>query len=379
MKSRLLPSSLLSLLQLVLYPSLLCAFIIPDPIVHFGIGAIAGGCGAIAYQPFDYVKAQIQSEEGAKRYQNNGLACFWETLQQHPRALLTGLPVSVTGVAPEKSVKLGVNDILKDSFLLANGGTVLPLWSQIVSGAVAGACQVVVSSPLDVIKVRLQTRKDGEAEESGLDKFRLVWQEVNGVAGLYRGVEACLIRDISFTAVCFPLYSALFDSGIDPFLAGAMSGVVSTFIATPADMVKTRILTRQQQTQPLPAFSAVAATSTTPSIRAQSDGTLVMSGGGGFNNGTMVGIYEPQEVDVMMGDLSQDLKTTTTDNDIDSSNNPFLVAKRIVEQEGSKVLFTGVSERCVGAIPRFGITLGAHEWLEHYASSVGLLSTHLPS
>ena len=38
---------------------------------------------------------------------------------------------------------------------------------RIVSGAVAGACQVIVSSPLDVVKVRMQTRRqDGDDTSS---------------------------------------------------------------------------------------------------------------------------------------------------------------------------------------------------------------------
>ena len=192
------------------------AFAVPDPIVHFGIGAIAGGCGAVAYQPFDYIKAQIQSDRGGERYQKNGMTCFVKTIQEDPRNLYKGMAASVTGVAPEKSVKLGVNDVLRDVFTGCYGG-VFPLWSQVLSGAVAGACQVIVSSPLDVIKVRMQTR-DAEAKkgtDSERPSFAQLLEEVGGPKGLYRGVEACLIRDISFTAVCFPLYSYLLARGFD--------------------------------------------------------------------------------------------------------------------------------------------------------------------
>ena len=219
---------------------------IPDPLVHFGIGAIAGGCGALAYQPFDYVKAQLQLP--TNHYQN-GFECFLETLRQNPRDLYKGILVAVTGVAPEKSIKLGVNDILRDYFAHAQllpvvagvaltTHTTLPLGCQITAGAIAGACQVVVSSPLDVIKVHLQTttqqqptskddatanndRRDTNSGSSSHHNSHPVvqaWKDVTGgptgsLRGLYKGVGACLIRDISFTAVCFPLYGWLVASG----------------------------------------------------------------------------------------------------------------------------------------------------------------------
>lgn len=189
------------------------AFSVPDPLVHFGIGAIAGGCGAIAYQPFDYIKAQIQSDAGGQRYQNNGFRCFVETMQTNPRALFKGMTASVTGVAPEKSVKLGVNDVLRDGFGNYYGlGGALPVWIQVLSGAVAGACQVLVSSPLDVIKIRMQTRGEDSPAQPSLGQLL---KEVGGPRGLYRGAGACLLRDVSFTAVCFPLYSYFLGNGMD--------------------------------------------------------------------------------------------------------------------------------------------------------------------
>ena len=180
--------------------------------VHLTIGAIAGGLGAIAYQPFDYVKAQMQTELGNAKYKN-GVDCLIQTCQDNPLHLMKGVVVQVTGVAPEKSIKLGVNDILRDYFTVTlryAGGTTtttsLPLWCQIVSGGIAGACQVVATSPLEVLKVGMQTSNMTLKE---------VWTEINGFHGLFRGASACMIRDVIFTAICFPLYTHFLESGID--------------------------------------------------------------------------------------------------------------------------------------------------------------------
>ena len=169
------------------------------------------------------------------------------------------------------------------------------------------------------------------------------------------------------------------------FVAGAMSGVVSTFIATPADMVKTRILTRTSGGQPNFATqpdTVINGATQQPVIDAQPDGTLVVASMGGAANGTIgMGTMIQQPLLETQGDLLSEeiLSAPPYGGSSGSNNNPFLVAKRIGDEEGTSVLFTGVYERCIGAIPRFGITLGAHEWLEHYASSVGLLSSHLSS
>ena len=50
----------------------------------------------------------------------------------------------LTGVVPEKTIKLFVHD----STVLFAG--------ELLSGALAGLCQVVVTNPLEMVKVRLQ-------------------------------------------------------------------------------------------------------------------------------------------------------------------------------------------------------------------------------
>ena len=131
-------------------------------------------------------------------------------------------------------------------------------------------------------------------------------------------------------------------------------------------MVKTRILTNSVYTyntaeEILPVVQ--------PELQLQASGgaaVLAMAG----SNSTVGTSFAPPVTESTTRD--ETLVSWNEEPSLDS--NPFQVAKKIVEQEGWPVLFTGVYERCGGAIPRFGITLGAHEWLEHYASTVGLLS-----
>lgn len=192
---------------------------VPDPVVHFGVGAVAGAAGAVAAYPFDYIKSQMQAKESSSdsstagltetsnssshRQWENGYEAFIDIVSERgPLQLYKGVGVQVAGIAPEKGIKLGVNDVLTTAFQTANNGA-FPLWCQVISGATAGACQVLASSPLEVLKVGLQT------SERDLQQ---VWSDIGGFGGLFRGAEACIARDVLFTAVCFPLYNYLVES-----------------------------------------------------------------------------------------------------------------------------------------------------------------------
>lgn len=58
------------------------------------------------------------------------------------------------GVAPEKAIKLTVNDFVRDKFSGSKDG--IPLWGEVAAGACAGASQVVFTNPLEIVKIRLQ-------------------------------------------------------------------------------------------------------------------------------------------------------------------------------------------------------------------------------
>ena len=177
-----------------------------------------------------------------------------------------------------------------------------------------------------------------------------------------------------------------------------MSGIVSTFVATPPDVVKTRILsqdalTKQRQKQqslpilqPPPALLEAnddQANNGLPPLATPSSSSILTNPGKAATStslsATLPGRRNEKEIPSTsntarnmyknQGSTTAILKTPSAT----VSTNPWIVAQSIVEREGYKVLFSGAKERCIGAIPRFGITLGMHEWLEHYAATVGLL------
>ena len=391
-----------------------------DPILHFGAGAVAGGVGAIAAYPFDYIKSQLQTPYGKQRWGTapstgepadtegggggggGGLQCAWDTLREYgPQRFYKGVTVQVIGIAPEKGLKLGVNDVLKQICLAQTGGQ-FPLWAQIIAGGTAGACQVLASSPLEVMKVGLQTSNKTKYE---------VWNDIGGPRGLFRGATACIVRDVLFTAVCFPLYAYwVEDCSVPTFFAGALSGVIASFVATPPDVIKTRILSQDERgtttivetingletqvngnVESNTQRSLVRAPETVDlSIDNDSVGSVVISpalGGriGPSTNSSLpwTDIYTDQDfanIGSRSGDgasspsAAADQSSMSTPRSQDRDSNPWTVFLTVLKVEGVSVLFSGVTERCIGAVPRFGTTLAMHDYLEHVMDKAGWLT-----
>ena len=189
-----------TILSLLLQASLLndaSSFAIPTPLIDFAIGGIAGGVGAFAAYPLDYITAQMQS---GKSKANNGHDCLVDTLNEGgPLLLYRGAGVQVVGVAPEKAIKLNTNDLVKSILTASSGGTIT-LGGEVMAGAIAGLCQVIATAPLETLKVALQTSDKTLAE---------VMEDIGGSGGLFKGAQACMARDLVFNALLFPMYCHL--------------------------------------------------------------------------------------------------------------------------------------------------------------------------
>lgn len=111
----------------------------------FVLGSLAGAFGAFMVYPIDLVKTRLQNQRGAQpgqRLYKNSLDCFQKVVRNEGmRGLYSGVLPQLVGVAPEKAIKLTVNDLVRGH--LSDGQGRIWWGSEVVAGASAGGCQVV--------------------------------------------------------------------------------------------------------------------------------------------------------------------------------------------------------------------------------------------
>nr|XP_057937106.1 electrogenic aspartate/glutamate antiporter SLC25A12, mitochondrial-like isoform X1 [Doryrhamphus excisus] len=218
---------------------------------RFALGSIAGATGATAVYPIDLVKTRMQNQRstgslvGELMYKNS-FDCAKKVLRYEGFfGFYRGLLPQLIGVAPEKAIKLTMNDFVRDKFTTQDGS--IPLAAEILAGGCAGGSQVIFTNPLEIVKIRLQVA--GEITTGPRVSALNVIRDL-GFFGLYKGAKACFLRDIPFSAIYFPVYAHTKEQLTDDegrlgalqlLAAGAIAGVPAASLVTPADVIKTRL------------------------------------------------------------------------------------------------------------------------------------------
>lgn len=138
----------------------------------------------------------------------------------------------------------------------------LPITSQMAAGGMAGLCQIVITTPMELLKIQMQNagRVAAQAKAAGqvvqkvsASGIAMELLKKKGIAGLYKGTGATALRDVSFSVVYFPLFATLNTfgprkddgSGDAVFwvslLSGCGAGAVAALSVNPFDVIKTRL------------------------------------------------------------------------------------------------------------------------------------------
>ena len=113
---------------------------------HFVLGSLAGAFGAFMVYPIDLVKTRMQNQRSQRvgeRLYANSIDCAKKVVRNEGvRGLYSGVLPQLVGVAPEKAIKLTVNDLVRGKFSDPKSGKIW--WPhEVLAGGSAGACQVV--------------------------------------------------------------------------------------------------------------------------------------------------------------------------------------------------------------------------------------------
>jgi len=229
-------------------------------------GGIAGIVGVSIVYPIDLVKTRLQNQNttsGEKLYKNM-LDCFKKTYKAEGYlGMYRGSAVNILLVTPEKAIKLTANDGFRHMLLDKNGKLTLP--KEMTAGGLAGFCQTVVTTPMELLKIQLQLgakKSVGQRASAFILASQLV--STQGVSGLYRGGLSTILRDVSFSIMYFPLFAHLkslgsHNQGTDDvtchapfywsFISGCSAGAFAAAAVNPVDVVKTRLQAQSQAGQ----------------------------------------------------------------------------------------------------------------------------------
>ncbi|KAM7116950.1 mitochondrial glutamate carrier 2 isoform 2-T2 [Molossus nigricans] len=235
-------------------------------------GGVAGLVGVTCVFPIDLAKTRLQNQHGKDIYKGM-IDCLTKTARVEGfLGMYQGAAVNLTLVTPEKAIKLAANDFFRQ--LLMEDGTQQNLKMEMLAGCGAGMCQVVVTCPMEMLKIQLQDAgrlvRQGSAPAPSSSRpctigsapthkrpsaTLIAWEllHTQGLAGLYRGLGATLLRDIPFSVIYFPLFANLNHLGLNEltgkasfahsFVSGCAAGSVAAVAVTPLDVLKTRIQT----------------------------------------------------------------------------------------------------------------------------------------
>ncbi len=211
------------------------------------VGAFSGVLGTCCIFPVDLVKTRLQLAAPGTATVRTVVAQAVKS--QGIRGLYTGMSPCVVGVMPEKALKLGVNDYLRDVFC-GYDRSQETVANQVVAGALTGIIQATATNPLEMVKIhQIQAAEQattlGQAAPGPLATLREL-----GLRGLYRGSSLTISRDIPYNVVFFTTYIGVkrgltnYDGHISRqaiLISGVAAGMAAAFVSTPVDVVKTRI------------------------------------------------------------------------------------------------------------------------------------------
>uniref|UniRef100_A0A674PC49 Mitochondrial glutamate carrier 1 n=1 Tax=Takifugu rubripes TaxID=31033 RepID=A0A674PC49_TAKRU len=197
-------------------------------------GGVAGLIGVTCVFPIDLAKTRLQNQQNGSRLYTSMSDCLIKTIRSEGYfGMYRGAAVNLTLVTPEKAIKLAV----------------------------------IVTTPMEMLKIQLQdagriaaqrklmpqTVAPGTVEPkspTAMQISRELFRE-KGIAGLYKGLGATLLRDVPFSIIYFPLFANLNNLGkrgaegpapfYVSFLSGCAAGSTAAVAVNPVDVIKTRL------------------------------------------------------------------------------------------------------------------------------------------
>eukprot|EP01122_Echinamoeba_exundans_P009525 TRINITY_DN3399_c1_g1_i3.p1 TRINITY_DN3399_c1_g1~~TRINITY_DN3399_c1_g1_i3.p1 ORF type:complete len:334 (-),score=56.51 TRINITY_DN3399_c1_g1_i3:189-1190(-) len=305
----------------------------------------------------------------------------------------------------------------------------LSTMEHIVSSTIGGLFVAVFTTPLDVVKTRLQAQlQSASASTSALspvahqqvqlrgtiDAFVKIARH-EGVPQLWRGLQPTLVLQVPATTLYFTAYEKFrrhteWAGVFAPMLAGLSARSLTTFITSPLDMFRTNLQSHSRQVGSIDILRSLIRQGRVMSLWAGLTPTLYrdvpfsalywtfyeflkteqqkrnrQGFAANFTSGAIAGgvsatITLPFDVVKTRMQMNVDTKAFLT-----SPSRVSELMRSIIRTEGVAGLFTGVLPRVAKVAPACAIMIGTYEWmkeafvLRHISGVAAVLSSSVPT
>lgn len=207
-----------------------------SPIKYFLCGGFGGVCTVLAGHPMDTVKVRLQTmplpQAGEIALYNGTLDCFKKTIHKEGfRGLYKGMSAPLTGVAPIFAISFFGFGIGK-KLIKSDENQVLTKPELFAAGAFSGIFTTSIMAPGERIKCLLQIQQGGNVPQKYngmLDCARQLYAE-GGMRSIYKGSVATILRDVPASGMYFMTYEWVKEALV-PQDASAKIKMAATIVA----------------------------------------------------------------------------------------------------------------------------------------------------
>lgn len=187
----------------------------------------------------------------------NMIDCFIKVSKEEGiSALFKGLSAGVQRQIVFAGLRIGYYPMVRDFYTSEKDPLKIPLYVKMLAGLTTGTFAIIIASPTDVVKVRLQAdgKKSNEQRRysGSIDAYKKI-VKTYGVKGLWAGLVPNIYRNAvincfelssydQFKTIAVRNYNFQPDNKLIHIICGFLSGIIAVTFASPFDVAKTRIM-----------------------------------------------------------------------------------------------------------------------------------------
>ena len=211
-----------------------------------GLSGISVGIANICTSPLDMIKVRMQLSKsetniykiGTNIIQTEGIFSLWRGIGP---SIARGFFFGGARLGLYTPIKNRISNDLPPNF-----------YQKMLAGSISGGLAAAVTSPIELIKTTLQSKKSNDISKNSLQIIRNIINK-HGVIGLWNGAIPGLLRSSLLTASQCAIYDEsknklkyYIPEGFKLHVLSSMiSGLVTTTLTSPLDVIKTNIREKQ--------------------------------------------------------------------------------------------------------------------------------------